>query len=310
MSRWQAEQRRRLTVALITRGDAEANRARAQEHGLEPMLLQAGDEIARAYGSHGTPSAILIAGDGRIAAEIGYGAGEILDLLEHAVEPVRPETATDEEADPSTSDLWRATTRREVLARGAAGALALAGVATFGFPSRAGAASLKTCHRICFDAWSPHMESAMNSCRRFYNQLLENGQTGAYARRVRSRCFQSQDLIFGRRIDDCLDACRKNGGKPPKDKLPPFKKPPKAAPVPALCGGACLDYCSPCYPTESGHICCSSPPKDGKSPCCPGEGVDVCAKCLEGGGRCCKAKDGTFCCGPKFLPCSAAGCVD
>jgi peroxiredoxin/uncharacterized membrane protein YphA (DoxX/SURF4 family) len=88
---WQDEHADRLTVAIIGHGDAEENRAAAEEHGLSLLLVDSGD-LAAAYGSEGTPSAVVLDPDGRVSAEIRYGAQAIraavaaqLELVPEAV---------------------------------------------------------------------------------------------------------------------------------------------------------------------------------------------------------------------------------
>jgi peroxiredoxin len=49
IGRWQGEHQDKLTIALVSRGDPEENRARAQEHGLQNVVLQEDWEISEAY---------------------------------------------------------------------------------------------------------------------------------------------------------------------------------------------------------------------------------------------------------------------
>jgi peroxiredoxin len=69
-----------LTV-VMSLGDAEANRVKASEHGLELVLLQEDFELARALGISGMPGAVLIGRDGRIAAEPAQGTDQVAALL-------------------------------------------------------------------------------------------------------------------------------------------------------------------------------------------------------------------------------------
>jgi methylamine dehydrogenase accessory protein MauD len=80
LGRWQAEED--LTVVLISRGDAEDNLAKAREHGVNNVLLQNDTEVSDAYQAHGTPAAVLIAPDGRIASPVGAGAERIRALVD------------------------------------------------------------------------------------------------------------------------------------------------------------------------------------------------------------------------------------
>ncbi len=86
LARWQAEYADRVTVAIVGQGDPERLRATAEEHGIELLLLARDRTVSEAYGAYGTPSAILVAADGRIASPLLYGAGEIEALLGHATE--------------------------------------------------------------------------------------------------------------------------------------------------------------------------------------------------------------------------------
>lgn len=79
---WQRRYARRLTIALVSRAGAETNRAKAQEHGLENVLLQGDREVSALYEAHGTPSAVVVSADGRIASSLSTGAAAITALVE------------------------------------------------------------------------------------------------------------------------------------------------------------------------------------------------------------------------------------
>jgi peroxiredoxin len=85
MGRWQEEHAQKLTVALISRGEVEENKTKAQEHGLSNVLLQNDWEISESYEVRGTPSAVLIAPDGKVATLVAGGAEGIRGLLAYAV---------------------------------------------------------------------------------------------------------------------------------------------------------------------------------------------------------------------------------
>jgi len=80
MARWQREARDRLTVALIARGTIDENRAKAAEHGLVNVLIQDENEVAEAYRSPGTPSAVLIGPDGTVADAMAVGLEPVRTL--------------------------------------------------------------------------------------------------------------------------------------------------------------------------------------------------------------------------------------
>jgi peroxiredoxin len=85
IGRWQEEYSQKLTVSLVSRGDLEENRAKAQEHGLTGVLLQEDWEVSEAYQVNGTPSAVLVHQDGTIGSAVMGGADSIRALLAYAV---------------------------------------------------------------------------------------------------------------------------------------------------------------------------------------------------------------------------------
>jgi peroxiredoxin/uncharacterized membrane protein YphA (DoxX/SURF4 family) len=68
------------TVVVISRGSIEANRAKAAEHALVTVLLQADYEVAAAYQVAGTPSAVLVNPDGTIGSALAQGTHAIQRL--------------------------------------------------------------------------------------------------------------------------------------------------------------------------------------------------------------------------------------
>src|SRR5215211_4651459 len=82
---WQEEHAQKLTLALISRGEVEENKTKAQEHGLSNVLLQKDWEVSESYEVGGTPSAVLIAPDGKVASPVAEGAEGIRGLLSYAV---------------------------------------------------------------------------------------------------------------------------------------------------------------------------------------------------------------------------------
>jgi methylamine dehydrogenase accessory protein MauD len=70
-----------VPVAVVSRGRRDDNRARAEEHGIEHMLLQDDFEVADAYGVYGLPGAVVIDEDGRIASARAAGAAAVAELL-------------------------------------------------------------------------------------------------------------------------------------------------------------------------------------------------------------------------------------
>jgi Methylamine utilisation protein MauE/AhpC/TSA family len=83
LPRWQERLRDRLTIAVIANGDIEENLAWGRERGLGdvPVLVQTGNEAALRYRVRGTPSAVLVTADGRIAAPVARGPIAIRELI-------------------------------------------------------------------------------------------------------------------------------------------------------------------------------------------------------------------------------------
>jgi peroxiredoxin len=72
-----------LAVALISRGDSDANRLKATEHGLTyPIALQRHWSTSRDYGMFATPAAYLIDAAGVTEAPVAFGVESILMLAD------------------------------------------------------------------------------------------------------------------------------------------------------------------------------------------------------------------------------------
>jgi methylamine dehydrogenase accessory protein MauD len=82
IGRWQASHADQFTLALLSRGSAEENRSKCEEHGVGRVLLQSDWEVSGAYQAYGTPAAVLIGEDGTIASELAQGAEQITGLVE------------------------------------------------------------------------------------------------------------------------------------------------------------------------------------------------------------------------------------
>ncbi|MFF2392840.1 peroxiredoxin family protein [Nocardia sp. NPDC058114] len=83
LPRWQSRVRDTLTVVLVGNGDLAEHAAwgRAQEVGDIPVLVQQGNETALRYRVRGTPSAVLIGADGRVAGAVARGAIAVRELI-------------------------------------------------------------------------------------------------------------------------------------------------------------------------------------------------------------------------------------
>jgi peroxiredoxin len=85
VGRWQEEHAKKLTLSLVSRGEVEENKTKASEHGLSNVLLQKDWEVSESYQVRGTPSAVLISPDGKVASPVAGGAEGIRGLLSYAV---------------------------------------------------------------------------------------------------------------------------------------------------------------------------------------------------------------------------------
>jgi peroxiredoxin len=84
IGRWQREHMTTVMIVPISRGTAEANRAKNAEHGVVHVLLQDDSEVADAYQVRGTPSAVLVNADGTVGSPLAEGADEIRALVARA----------------------------------------------------------------------------------------------------------------------------------------------------------------------------------------------------------------------------------
>ena len=93
LGKWQREHAATLNVAMITRGTAEANRAKATEHGLNHMLLQKDSEVADSYQAFATPTGVIVRADGTIGSAAAPGRDAIQRLVAQAVAGTLPTKA-------------------------------------------------------------------------------------------------------------------------------------------------------------------------------------------------------------------------
>lgn len=85
LPRWQRRVAQTLTIVAVGNGDRAEHAAwgAEQQLGEIPVLVQQGNEAALRYRIRGTPSAVLIDREGRIAAPVGRGAMAVRDLILH-----------------------------------------------------------------------------------------------------------------------------------------------------------------------------------------------------------------------------------
>lgn len=79
-----------LQIAVISRGDPEANRVKIAEYGISTVAIQKDREVAQAFGANGTPSAVLILPDGTIREPVATGADAIRALVGRVAEKKPP----------------------------------------------------------------------------------------------------------------------------------------------------------------------------------------------------------------------------
>ena len=81
LARWHRSHSAEVTIAVVSRGTAEAHQDPDLIRSLPYLLLQHDREVAHAYGAHATPSAVLVAPDATIASQLSAGAVAINALL-------------------------------------------------------------------------------------------------------------------------------------------------------------------------------------------------------------------------------------
>jgi thiol-disulfide isomerase/thioredoxin len=86
IGRWQEDHSDKLTLALVSRGKPDENKAKASEHGLTRVLLQKDWEVSEAYEVRGTPSTVVVRPDGTIGSGVAGGAEAIRTLITQVVE--------------------------------------------------------------------------------------------------------------------------------------------------------------------------------------------------------------------------------
>ncbi len=85
IGRWQTSLGDRLTIVVVSTGDAGRNRAAFAEHGIGDVLLQQATELFTDYRVRATPTAVLVDQDGRVASAAAAGAVTIESLVRIAL---------------------------------------------------------------------------------------------------------------------------------------------------------------------------------------------------------------------------------
>ncbi len=122
IAEWQRDHAADLTIAVIDNGGGKPQTA-PDEHGRRNVLLQRDGEVANAYRAEGTPTAVLVGANGRIASGVAPGAPAIEALLARTIPGFERRAPTEQPA-PFKARL----ARRELLARAAAGWAAVTGL--------------------------------------------------------------------------------------------------------------------------------------------------------------------------------------
>jgi len=86
VGKWQHDLADKLTVAVISRGSLDDNRNKKKQHNLTHVLMQKDSEVADAYQTFGTPTAILVRPDGTIGSGSAGGVDAIRRLVKQAAE--------------------------------------------------------------------------------------------------------------------------------------------------------------------------------------------------------------------------------
>ncbi len=82
---WQREHAGQITLAVISRGSVDDNLSKIREHGVSGVWLDDDRAVAEAYQVLGTPGAVIVDQDRRIASGVVGGADAITSLVAGAV---------------------------------------------------------------------------------------------------------------------------------------------------------------------------------------------------------------------------------
>lgn len=85
---WNSELAARLTLAVISEGSVRENRRFLGDHEVPSVGLQKRQSVSNAFGSYGTPAAVIIDPNGRIKNSLAAGADEIERVIYAGLEPL------------------------------------------------------------------------------------------------------------------------------------------------------------------------------------------------------------------------------
>lgn len=93
LGRWQREHATIMTIAVISRGDVAASRAKLEPHDIVHVLVEEASDVAQAYGLTGRPTAVIVRPDLTIGSTLGEKTDGIRRLVQDvtgAPEPTSP----------------------------------------------------------------------------------------------------------------------------------------------------------------------------------------------------------------------------
>lgn len=83
---WRRDHADAMSIVVISEGNKKANRKKFEGHELGSILLQRDQEVAELYQAWGTPAALMVRPDGRIATRVAQGADNIGALVAWATQ--------------------------------------------------------------------------------------------------------------------------------------------------------------------------------------------------------------------------------
>jgi peroxiredoxin len=81
IAEWQRKYESTITLAVISRGSAQANLPKATKHHLTDVLLQRDSEVADVFGINGTPAMVVLLPDGSLGGQPVFGPPAIREMV-------------------------------------------------------------------------------------------------------------------------------------------------------------------------------------------------------------------------------------